>query len=101
MLAEFAIFPIGSQESLSGAVAAIAEIVDASGLDYRLTSMGTIIEGDWDEVMDVVRKCHDEMRKSFNRVYTKVAIDDRAGAVGRITGKVESVERKTGKKFRQ
>ncbi|MEW5947070.1 MAG: MTH1187 family thiamine-binding protein [bacterium] len=100
MVAEFSIVPIGSGESLSGVVKDIVEIVDSSGLDYRLTAMGTIVEGEWDEIMSVIRKCHDKAGEAAGRVYTHVAVDDRRGAEGRIAGKVASVEKKAGKRFR-
>lgn len=100
MLAEFAIVPIGSGESLSPVVTEMAKVVDDSGLDYQLTSMGTIVEGDWEEVLAVVKKCHDKVGEKFSRVYTKIAIDDRKGAKGRLTGKVESVKEKVGRDIR-
>ncbi len=92
MLAQFSIFPVGAKESLSKDVAKILDIVDTSGLSYKFTPMSTIVEGDWDEVMALIKKCRDAMRESNNRVYVSIVIDDRAGAEHRLTGKVESVE---------
>ena len=54
--------------------------------------MSTLIEGNWDEVMAVIKRCHRTMRRSHNRVYTSIVIDDRKGAVRRLTGKVEALE---------
>jgi len=93
MLAQFSIFPVGAKESLSKEVAKILDIVDKSGLSYRFTPMSTIVEGNWDDVMALVKKCHNAMRKSNNRIYTSIVIDDRKGARKRLTGKVEAVEK--------
>lgn len=93
MLAQFTIFPVGSGESLSKDVAKILDIIDKSGLTYRLSSMATTVEGDWDEVMALVKKCRDRLKEENDRIYTSIVIDDREGAVGRLTGKVEAVEK--------
>lgn len=101
MLAEFSIVPIGKTESLSTYIAEVLKIVDSSGVAYQVGPMGTTLEGDWDEVMGVIRRCHDKMREFSDRVLTRVSIDDRKGAVGRIKGKIESVESKMGKSLRE
>jgi len=92
MLAQVSIFPVGTKESLSKEVAKVLDIIDRSGLSYRATAMSTLIEGNWDEVMAVIKRCHRTMRRSHNRVYTSIVIDDRKGAVRRLTGKVEALE---------
>ncbi|MEF8832116.1 MAG: MTH1187 family thiamine-binding protein [Candidatus Thermoplasmatota archaeon] len=97
MLAEFSIIPLDKGVSLSEYVSEIVDMVDKSGLDYKLTPMGTVVEGDWDEVMDLISKCHEQMRKYSERVETKIIIDDRKGADNRLTGKIDSVEKKLGK----
>jgi len=100
MLANFTVIPVSEGESISHLVAKIIEEVDKSGLDYKLTSMGTQIEGDWDKVMAVVKKCHTLMMKHSRRVITTVTIDDRKGAKKRLTGKVESVLAKSKRNIR-
>jgi uncharacterized protein (TIGR00106 family) len=92
MLAQFSIFPVGSAESLAKEVAKVVDIIDKSGLHYRFSAMSTTVEGDWDEVMALIKKCRDEMRKENNRIYTSIVIDDRKGAKKRLSGKVEAVE---------
>jgi len=94
MLATFSVIPLGKGESISPIIAKVAKTVDSSGLDYKLTSMGTMIEGDWDEVMATIKKCHNLVRRMTPRVYTTIAIDDRKGARKRLEGKVTSVQRK-------
>ncbi len=94
MLATFTVIPLGKGESISPIIAKVAKMVNSSGLDYKLTSMGTMIEGNWDEVMATIQKCHNLVRRLTPRVYTTIAIDDRKGAKKRLEGKVESVKRK-------
>lgn len=92
MLVEFSIVPSGKEESLSRYVAKVLDLVDKSGLDYRLTPMDTVVEGEWDEIFPLIKKCHDLMREHSRRVITSIKIDDREGAKGRLEGKKQSVE---------
>jgi uncharacterized protein YqgV (UPF0045/DUF77 family) len=62
--------------------------------------MGTILEGDWGEIMNLIKKCHKKIIKDSDRVLTTITIDDCKGRTGRISGKVKSVERKLGKKLK-
>ena len=101
MIAEFTIVPLDKGESLSEYVSKIVGIVDDSGMEYMLTPMGTIVEGDCDDVFELIKRCHDEMRKHSNRVSTTIKIDDREGAKKRITGKIESVEEKLGRRVKK
>jgi uncharacterized protein (TIGR00106 family) len=100
MLAEFTIVPTGKGESLSKYVAESLDLIDKSGIRYTLTPMGTIVEGEWDEILSLVKKCHDNMRKHANRVITTIKIDDREGAVNRLEGKVRSVEEALDRKLK-
>lgn len=99
ILAEFSMFPLDKGESVSRYVARSLEIIDASGLPYKLGAMGTTIEGEWDEVMGIIKKCYEKMRSDCHRVECSIKIDAREGACGRITKKIESVEQKVGKKL--
>ncbi len=92
MLAQVNIIPVGTGEELKELVAKTLAIVEKSELDYQLTAMGTILEGDWEEIMFVIRKCHDEIKQFSKRVVTEIVIDDRADAKGRLKGKVLEVE---------
>ncbi len=93
MLAQFTIFPVGKGESLSKDVAKILDIIDKSGLTYKFSPMATTVEGDWDEVMALIKKCRDRLRKTNDRIYTSIVIDDRKRARNRLSGKVEAVEK--------
>jgi uncharacterized protein (TIGR00106 family) len=96
VMAEFSVVPVGKGESLSPVVARVLKIVAESGVNYRANPMGTVLEGTWDEVMDVIKKCHDEVMREGGRVVTSIKIDDREGAEQRMEKKLGSVERKLG-----
>ncbi len=99
MLVQFSIIPLGKNVSMSRQVAKVLEIVDASGLPYKINPMGTVVEGSWKEIMQLVRKCHTAVLKNEKRVLTTITIDDRKGKTGRIDQKVQSVERRLGKRL--
>ena len=104
MLAELEIVPIGTQSpSLSGLLAEMAKLIDRSGLDYRVGSMGTVVEGDWDRIMTLAKQCHQAVMASSMRVMTTIRIDDRKDrpGSGRITQKVQSLEARVGKPLRK
>jgi uncharacterized protein (TIGR00106 family) len=97
VLLEFSMTPLGKGESVSTYVARSLEIVEASGLDYRLHAMGTVIEGEWDQVFGVVRKCYEAMSADCDRITCSIKVDARKGASGRLSSKVKSVEEKLGR----
>lgn len=94
VLLEFSMTPLGKGESVSPYVAKSLEIIEASGLDYRLHAMGTVIEGEWDEVFAVVTRCYEAMAAHCDRVTCSIKVDARKGAAGRLVSKVKSVEGK-------
>ena len=93
VLLEFSIYPLGKGESVSPYVARCVEIVESSGLDYQCTAMGTTLEGDIDEVLDVVRRCFDALAVDCNRIECNIKLDYRSGRSGQLQGKIASVER--------
>ncbi len=101
MLIEFSIIPIGAGSSIGDRLAKVLKIVDASGLPYKVNPMGTVVEGKWDELMKLVKKCHDAVMKTGERVMTTISIDDRKGRPNRIEEKVKSVERRIGKSLKK
>ncbi len=92
MLVSFSIVPVGSGEELKEQIAVILKMIDDSGLPYKLGAMQTTVEGSEAEVMGLVMACHNKMRQLSSRVLTHITIDDRAGAKGRLEGKVKDVE---------
>lgn len=99
ILLEFTMFPVGKGESVSEHVARSLEIIDKSGIRYRLGPMGTVLEGEWDEVMGVVKKCYERMKEDCNRIYCGITVDYREGREEGLTGKIKSVEERLGKEL--
>ena len=95
-IVEVSIVPIGIPEtSLSGYVADALRVLKKSGLKYELTSMGTIVEGDLDEIMRTIKEMHDTtFQREIMRVVTTIKIDDRRDKPATSEGKVESVLKK-------
>lgn len=93
VLLEFSMFPTDKGESVSQYVAQIIDVIDRSGIPYHLTSMGTILEGSWDEVMNVVTRCYKTLEPVSNRITVFIKVDYRKGNQLRMTGKVEKIKK--------
>lgn len=93
MIVAFSISPAPSDEtgSVSDAVAAAVQVVRDSGLPYETNAMFTNIEGEWDEVMDVVRRAVDVVAATSPRVGLVLKADIRPGYTDQLTAKVERV----------
>jgi uncharacterized protein (TIGR00106 family) len=92
MLVAFSVAPLGASESVTEAVADAVRIVRESGLPNRTDSMFTTIEGEWDEVMDVVKRATEAVGAYAGRVSLVLKADIRPGHTGELTGKVLRVE---------
>lgn len=97
---EFSMFPLDKGESLSPYVARSLEIIDSSGLDYHCHAMGTVLEGEYDQVMDVVKRCFEAMAADCSRIECSIKFDYRRGHRGRLRSKVTSVEQRLGRKLK-
>ena len=97
MLAAFSITPLGVGESVGDAVAEAVRIVRESGLPNETNAMFTNIEGDWDEVMDVVRRCVEAVAEEAPRVSVVIKIDHRPGVDDALASKVAAIEERTGR----
>jgi len=86
-------FPLDKGERVSKYVAKLIDLVDRSGLPYQSTSMSTIVEGSWEKIFSLIKKCHHTLKKESNRIYVVITIDDRKGAKSRLKGKVRSIEK--------
>ena len=93
MLCAFSITPLGAGDSVGDAVAGAVRIVRESGLPNETNAMFTNIEGDWDEVMAVVKRAVDVVAAVSPRVGLVLKADIRPGYDGQLTAKVERVER--------
>ncbi len=92
------ITPLGTGTSVSRFVAGVEEILRGTRLTNQLTAMGTIIEGDLDEILAVIRRMHERpFAEGALRVSTLVKIDDRRDKEHTIAGKMRSVEQKLAK----
>ena len=107
MLAAFSIAPSGPPSdpsvtpdepgSYHRAVAAAVKVVRDSGLPNETSAMFTTIEGEWDEVMGVIKRATEEIGRYGSRVSVVIKADVRPGAVGELQGKVDRVEREIAK----
>lgn len=100
VLVEFAMFPTDKGESVSKYVSQVIDTIDKSGINYLLTPMGTIIEGEWDEVMALIDKCFRILEPQANRIYSAIKIDYRRGETLRMKSKVEKIESLLNKNIR-
>ena len=94
MLAAFSVTPLGVGESVGEVVADAVRIVRESGLPNETNAMFTNVEGEWDEVLGVIRRCVDAVAARAPRVSVVIKIDHRPDAGGdALHGKVETIER--------
>ena len=100
VLAELAIFPNNVLGSMSHYVARVMNIIDKSGLKYRLSPMSTVIEGELEQVLSVLNQCHNELAKDCDRISIVMRVDSKPGnSETRMESKVISVEEKVGRKL--
>ena len=99
MLVAFSVAPAGplpDEASMAPVVAAAVRVVRDSGLPYRLDAMFTTVEGEWDEVMDVVRRATEAVLATAPRASLVLKADVRPGHDGMLEGKVARVEEELG-----
>ena len=92
MLAAFSISPLGTGDSVSASVAEAVRLVRESGLPNETNAMFTNVEGEWDEVMALVKACVDKVAEAAPRVSVVIKIDHRPGVVDALHAKVAAVE---------
>jgi len=90
MLAELRITPLASEAEFARQVAAVVDLLRQTRLHYQVHAMGTTLEGELDEILDLVRRCHGVLRKHSERILIELSIDDHAGREGEL---VRSLER--------
>ncbi|MFG1616713.1 MTH1187 family thiamine-binding protein [Nonomuraea wenchangensis] len=93
MIVAFSITPLGVGEGVAEPVARAVKVVRDSGLPNRTDAMFTTIEGDWDEVMAVIKRAVDAVAEVAPRVSLVLKADLREGVTDGMTAKVESLER--------
>lgn len=92
MIAAFSITPLGVGDSVSAPVAEAVAMVRASGLPNETNAMFTNIEGEWDEVMALIKACVMHVGDAAPRVSVVIKIDHRPGVDDALHHKVEAVE---------
>ena len=92
MIAAFSITPIGAGDSVSEEVAEAVRLVRASGLPNETNAMFTNVEGSWDELMDLLRRCVDAVADQAPRVSVVAKIDYRPGARDQLHSKVAAID---------
>lgn len=96
-LMQFSMIPLDRGPSFSTDVARVLALVDASGLDYRLTPMATVVEGEWEDLLALLTRCFEALRQDAARVSVDVKFDYRAGVRDALTSKIASVQAKSGR----
>ena len=96
-LMEFSIIPLDKGASVSPYVARCLDIIDSSGLDYRLHAMGTVVEGELNALLALLQQCFENLQADCDRVTCTVKFDYRRGNDARLTSKLQSVQEKLGR----
>jgi uncharacterized protein (TIGR00106 family) len=91
MLAELRLTPVSSSTPFARLVADVVPILAESPLQYQVHAMGTTLEGDLESILDVVRRCHEVLRKHADRVLIELSIDDRQAPEGELVRGLEHV----------
>ena len=89
MVAELRVTPVGAHVPFVRLIADLLPILAESPLQYELHAMGTTVEGEMDAILDLVRRCHQELRNHAERVLIELSIDDRAGTEGELIRSLE------------
>ena len=99
-LMEFSIFPLDKGAGLGPYVARALSIVEKSGLEYRLNPMGTVVEGEWEDLLKLLTGCLRDLERDSERINIQAKFDHRKGVSGAISSKIKSVQAKAGIQFR-
>ena len=95
VLADISIIPLGAATSLSPYIAACERVFTEAGLEPRLHAFGTNVEGEWAQVMDAVRRCHEVVHDmGAPRISTTVKLSTRSDKSQTLQEKIESVRKK-------
>ena len=96
MIAAFSITPLGVGDSVSEPVAEAVRLVRDSGLPNETNAMFTNVEGEWDEVMSLIKACVMTVAEIAPRVSVVIKIDHRPGVTNALQGKVDAIEKRIG-----
>ena len=91
-IADIAIIPLGVGLSLSRYVAACEEVLAEAGLDPQLHANGTNVEGEWDEIMAALKRCHEKLHSmGAPRIATNLRLGTRTDRAQTMDDKIISV----------
>lgn len=96
MLFSVSMFPIGSGDDLSHDVAEVIAEFDRAGLSYQVNAMDTVLEGDWDDVMPVIRNAFERLTDTNDRAHLSIVVDEHKSGTARLSGAVADIDRELG-----
>ncbi len=95
VIVDFTVVPVGAGLSLSPYIARVEQILNEAGLHHELHANGTNVEGEWDEVMAAIRRCHEALHgMGVPRIHTDIKLGTRSDRPQRMADKVASVQQK-------
>lgn len=95
VIVDFTVVPVGAGVSLSPFIAQVQRILEGSGLQHELHANGTNVEGDWDEVMAAIRRCHEALHDmGVPRIHTDIKVGTRSDREQHMADKIASVQQK-------
>ena len=95
VMMDFCVVPLGIGVSVSPYITRCQQILAASGLTYQMHSYGTNVEGEWDAVMDILKRCHEEVHTmGAPRITTSIRLGTRTDREQTMADKINSVEEK-------
>ncbi len=95
VLLDFCVVPIGVGVSVSEYIAACQRVLKEAGLKHEMHMYGTNIEGEWDEVLTAVRKCHEVVHQmGAPRISTTIRVGTRTDKTQTMDDKIQSVVQK-------
>ncbi len=95
VIADLCVVPIGVGVSVSSYVTACQKVLDEAGLNSKLHAYGTNIEGEWDQVFQAIKKCHEKIHKmGAPRITTTLKFGTRTDKDQSMADKIKSVESK-------
>jgi uncharacterized protein (TIGR00106 family) len=96
MLFGITLYPIGTHDSLARPVADLIDDLEVAELPHQVTALETLVEGEWDRVMPLVRTAYERLLRKHDRVFLEIRVDEHRGAEDRIREAVEDVDREIG-----
>ena len=91
MIAELSFTPLSGNDNTDAATAEAVKVVKASGLEYSVTPMSVVVQGEWNQVMDTARKCHEQSLASNDRIAFNIRLDD-GGNSASLADRVSAIE---------